>query len=222
MTLSLAFPPVDSVHEAVPGLRLYPNCLDLPVRRALLAAVRDVVRCAPLYRPEMPRNGKPFSVRMTNAGRFGWVSDRDGGYRYQRQHPLNGRPWPAIPYLLIDLWRRLCRYGHDPEACLVNWYAPGARMGLHQDRDEDARDAPVLSVSLGDTALFRIGGPNRGDATRSFSLCSGDVLVLDGPARHAYHGVDRIYPGTDDLLPWPGRINLTLRRVRLPAADDSS
>ncbi len=152
---------------------------------------------------------------MTNCGTLGWVSDK-AGYRYQPLHPETGRPWPPIPALLLDLWREFSAYPHAPEACLVNFYEPAARMGLHQDKDEADLDAPVLSVSLGDEALFRFGGTQRGGPTRSLRLKSGDVLVLGGASRLAYHGVDRIYPGTSLLLKGEGRINLTLRRVTRP------
>lgn len=161
----------------------------------------------------MPRTGKPFTVRMTNFGPLGWVSDKDGGYRYQPAHPVTGRPWPAIPETLLRAWEEIGGYARPPEACLLNWYAPGARMGLHQDRDEDDLEAPVVSLSLGDTALFRIGGVKRSDPTRSFRLASGDAMALAGAARLAFHGVDRILSGTSSLLPQGGRINLTLRRV---------
>jgi alkylated DNA repair protein (DNA oxidative demethylase) len=178
-------------------------------------AVRAVVRAAPLFQPVMPKTGTPFSIRMTNCGPLGWVSDREG-YRYQATHPLTGGPWPAIPKALLALWAAVADHPDPPQACLVNWYQPGARMGLHQDRDEHDFSAPVVSVSLGDTAKFRIGGPDRREPTRSFELASGDVLVMGGAARLAFHGVDRILSGTSTLLEAPGRINLTLRRVTLP------
>lgn len=165
----------------------------------------------------MPRTGTPFSVRMTNFGSLGWVSDRDGGYRYQAHHPESGVPWPPIPNEILSVWRAVSAYPHDPQACLVNAYEGGAKMGLHQDADEAAKDAPVVSISLGDTALFRVGGPKRGDKTRSLRLASGDVVVLGGASRHFFHGIDRVYPGTSRLLPQGGRINLTLRRVTVPA-----
>jgi len=164
----------------------------------------------------MPKTGKPFSVRMTNCGPLGWVSDRSG-YRYQPTHPATGRPWPAIPAALLDLWDEVTGYPHRPEACLVNFYDADAKMGLHQDRDEADFAAPLLSVSLGDSCRFRLGGVERSDPTRSFVLASGDVLMLAGPARLAFHGVDRILPGTSTLLSGGGRINLTLRRVTKPA-----
>ena len=195
------------------GLELRPGYLDRPAQEALLAAVRAAIRDAPLYTPTMPRTGQPFSVRMTNCGPLGWVSDA-GGYRYQPTHPETVRPWPPIPALAMQAWRDLAGYAEPPEACLINVYAPSARMGLHQDRDEEDFAAPVLSLSLGDTCLFRIGGTRRGDPTRSFRLASGDAIVLGGEARLAFHGVDRIMAGTSTLLPEGGRINLTLRRVR--------
>jgi DNA oxidative demethylase len=178
----------------------------------------------------MPRTGKPFSVRMTNCGPLGWVSDQ-GGYRYQPNHPETGTPWPAIPKTAARAWDALGGYAAPPEACLVNLYDPGARMGLHQDRDEDDLAAPVVSLSLGATALFRYGGPNRGDPTRSIRLASGDALVMGGASRLIHHGVDRLIEEPphlfDDarrtdllrrLLPSGGRCNLTLRRVtRVPS-----
>jgi DNA oxidative demethylase len=195
------------------GLELRPGYLDRADQEALLAAVREAIQEAPLYTPTMPRSGQPLSVRMTNCGALGWVSDA-GGYRYQPTHPMNGRPWPAIPELALRAWRDLAGDAPPPEACLINVYAPTARMGLHQDRDEKDFSVPVLSLSLGDTCLFRVGGTRRGDPTRSFRLASGDAVVLGGEARLAFHGVDRIMPGTSTLLPEGGRINLTLRRVR--------
>lgn len=197
------------------GLRFLPGCLDGAAQRDLVAAVEAMIAEAPLFRPTMPKDGKPFSVRMTNAGPLGWVSDR-GGYRYQAWHPETRRPWPAIPPALLRLWEALADYPAPPEACLVNLYEAGARMGLHRDADEAAREAPVLSVSLGDTALFRIGGPERRGPTRSFRLTSGDVLLLGGEARHCFHGIDRVLSGSSRLLPGGGRINLTLRRVTQP------
>jgi len=158
---------------------------------------------------------------MTNLGTLGWVSDKERGYRYQPMHPVTGRPWPPIPPTVLAIWRAVADYPDDPEACLVNRYDPAAKMGLHQDRDEEDFAAPVVSISLGDTCRFRIGGTERGGATHSVKLASGDVVVLGGAARLAYHGVDRIYPGTSTLLggwfPDGGRINLTLRRVTRPA-----
>lgn len=203
------------------GFRLVPGRLDRAAQEELRDAIRAVAAEAPLYRPTMPRTGKPFSVRMTNCGELGWVSDQ-AGYRYQATHPVTGRPWPAIPAMLLALWRELADYPHPPEACLVNFYEPEARMGLHQDSDEAELAAPVLSVSLGDSCLFRVGGRDRRDPTRSVRLGSGDVVLLGGAARLAFHGVDRIYPGTSTLLPQGGRINLTMRRVTRGSPDTGS
>lgn len=198
------------------GVRHMPGFLDRPAQEALVEDIRAVVQAAPLYVPAMPRTGKPMSVRMTNCGALGWVTDKERGYRYQPTHPVTGNQWPPIPQRLLDLWRTVAQYRAEPEACLVNFYDVQAKMGLHQDRDEEDLDAPVVSVSLGDTCLFRVGGRKRDDATLSFKLASGDVVVLGGEGRLAFHGVDRIYPTTSSLLKNGGRINLTLRRVTKP------
>lgn len=186
-------------------------------RIELIRALRLVMAEAPLFTPTLPRSGKTMSVRMTNCGRLGWVTDKERGYRYQATHPVTGKPWPAMPQLLLDLWHEVTRYRAPPEACLVNYYAGSAKMGLHQDKDEEDFDAPVLSVSLGDSAVFRVGGLTRKDPTRALELKSGDVVVLGGKDRLAYHGIDRVLSGTSDLLPEGGRLNLTLRRVTRPA-----
>jgi alkylated DNA repair protein (DNA oxidative demethylase) len=196
-----------------PGVRHMPGRLDRGEQEALVEEIRAVVAAAPLYVPAMPRTGKPMSVRMTNCGELGWVTDRERGYRYQPTHPVTGEPWPAIPSRLLDIWRTHAGYPKPPQACLVNFYDADARMGLHQDRDERDFDAPVVSVSLGDACLFRVGGTTRQGGTVSFRLESGDIVVLGGEGRLAFHGVDRIYPGTSTLLKNGGRINLTLRRV---------
>jgi alkylated DNA repair protein (DNA oxidative demethylase) len=198
-----------------PGVVHWPGRLAPEEQAALVAELRAVARKAPFFEPRMPKTGKPFSVRMTNCGSLGWVSDVRG-YRYQPEHPETGEPWPIMPAPLLDLWTELAGYPHPPEACLVNFYAAGTKMGLHQDRDEQDFDAPVLSVSLGDAALFRIGGTTRGGKTTSLKLASGDVLIFGGEARLAYHGIDRILTGSSTLLPEGGRINLTLRRVTKP------
>lgn len=171
----------------------------------------DAARGAPFYRPVTPGGGT-MSVDMTNLGPLGWVSDA-GGYRYQPVHPASGSAWPAIPPALLYLWAELADAATPPDACLVNLYRAGARMGLHQDRDEADFSFPVLSVSLGDTAIFRIGGLERQAPTRSLRLASGDVCVLAGEARLAFHGIDRILAGSSRLVPDGGRINLTLRRA---------
>lgn len=196
-----------------PGLRYLPGRLDRATQESLVEQIRAVVEHAPLYVPVMPGSGRPMSVRMTNCGPLGWVTDKERGYRYQSTHPVTGEPWPAIQPLLLDLWRDVAGYAKEPEACLINFYADDAKMGLHQDRDETDLSAPVLSVSLGNSCLFRIGGVSRKDRTTSLKLQSGDVFILGGAGRLSFHGVDRIYPGTSTLLKSGGRINLTLRRV---------
>ncbi len=198
------------------GVRHIPGHLDRAAQEALVEDVRAVVQSAPLFIPAMPRTGKEMSVRMTNCGALGWVTDKERGYRYQPTHPVTGNPWPPVPDALLRLWETVSGYPHPPEACLVNFYASTAKMGLHQDRDESELTAPVVSVSLGDECLFRVGGTGRGERTVSFRLKSGDVVILGGEGRLAYHGVDRIYPSTSALLKNGGRINLTLRRVTAP------
>lgn len=202
--------------EISAGAVYHPDYLDAAAQNALVGELRMILHHAPLFQPRMPRTGKPFSVRMTNCGPLGWVSD-ERGYRYQPLHPETGAPWPAIPEIAMAAWRDLAGFAEPPEACLVNWYAPGTRMGLHQDRDEQDFAAPVLSLSLGDTAVFRIGGAARRDPTRSIRLQSGDAFVLGGASRLAFHGIDRVIAGTSGLLPGGGRINLTLRRVSAPS-----
>jgi alkylated DNA repair protein (DNA oxidative demethylase) len=198
------------------SMNYFPKRLDRGVQNTLLAALRRVIAEAPLFTPTMPRSGNPMSVRMTNCGPLGWVTDKERGYRYQATHPETGKPWPPIPQMLLDLWDGVADYPFPPQACLVNYYTGSAKMGLHQDKDEEDFSAPVLSVSLGDTGLFRVGGRSRKDPTRTIELKSGDVVVLGGEDRLAYHGIDRILQGTSDLIPEGGRFNLTLRRVTTP------
>ena len=198
--------------EIFPGVVHVPAYLDRADEEALRDILLSALSEAPLFTPRMPRSGKAFSVRMSNLGPLGWVSDVDG-YRYQETHPDTGRPWPAMPERLMEIWRDLAPGAPPPEACLINFYDAKARMGPHQDRDELDLTAPLVSLSLGDTALFRVGGTERRGATRSFRLQSGDAMSLSGPGRLAFHGVDRIYPGTSRLLAQGGRLNLTLRRV---------
>lgn len=198
------------------GFVLLPGYFDRAAQECLLADVLAAMEAAPLFQPVMPRTGQPLSVKMINMGSLGWIADRKG-YRYEPVHPVTGAPWPPLPDALAALWRAVADWPDLPEACLVNIYGPDARMGLHIDADEDILDAPVVSVSLGDRARFRLGGPQRSSPSRSVVLSSGDVVVLGGASRRFFHGVDRIYPGTSTLLPdpfRPGRINLTLRRVR--------
>ncbi|MEK1926227.1 MAG: alpha-ketoglutarate-dependent dioxygenase AlkB [Rhizobium giardinii] len=195
------------------GIRHIPGFLDREKQEAMVENIRAIVAEAPLFVPAMPKTGKPLSVRMTNCGALGWVTDRERGYRYQPAHPVTGKPWPPMPAVLLDIWRAVSGSSKEPEACLVNFYAGDARMGLHQDRDEQDLETAVVSISLGDSCLFRVGGRERRDKTLSFKLSSGDVVVLGGEGRLAFHGVDKIYPNTSTLLKNGGRINLTLRRV---------
>ena len=199
--------------EIAPGIFLWREKLSPSAQKALLDEVLEKLKLAPLYRPVMPKTGKAFSVEESNFGPLGWVSDL-AGYRYQPTHPVTGKPWPAIPQALLALWAEI-NGAPSPECCLVNLYRAGAKMGLHQDRDEKDISAAVIGVSLGDEALFRIGGAARGGPTRSVALASGDVIAFGGTARLAYHGIDRIRPGTSRLLPGGGRLSLTLRRVAL-------
>lgn len=194
------------------GFRLMPGHLSVESQAELVAEAFRAADHSPFYRPIVP-GGRRMSVEMTNLGAVGWVSDPTG-YRYAARHPVTARPWAAIPALLIDLWREVTGAAHDPDCCLVNLYRDGARMGLHQDRDEADFSFPVLSVSLGDTAVFRLGGVTRGSPTRGLRLASGDVCVLEGAGRLVFHGIDRVLEGSSRLIPGGGRLNLTLRRAR--------
>ncbi|SNR38628.1 alpha-ketoglutarate-dependent dioxygenase AlkB family protein [Puniceibacterium sediminis] len=192
------------------GFVIHRNYLNREAQEALVATLRDLLTQAPLVQPVTPR-GKPMSVRMSAAGRFGWVSDRNG-YRYAEMHP-SGVPWPPIPEQVLAIWNDVSAVARAPECCLINWYGADARMGLHQDRDEADLTMPVVSVSLGDSGLFRMGNVERGGSSESVWLESGDVVVMGGAARLCHHGVDRIRFGSSTLLPRGGRINLTLRVV---------
>lgn len=198
--------------SVTPGFDLWPGLLDPDAQRALVDVVMAAAGVAPFAHYDTV-HGKPMSVAMTAFGPLGWTSDRSG-YRYAERHPDTGLAWPAMPRALLDLWAELGDPETPPDSCLVNLYRGDARMGLHQDRDEADPRFPVLSISLGDTAVFRIGGTRRKDPTRSLRLSSGDVCRLSGPARLAFHGVDRILAGSSSLTPGGGRINLTLRRAR--------
>ena len=193
------------------GFRLLPGRLSPQAQTDLLVQVLARIEQAPLVHQVTP-GGKPMSVAMTSLGSLGWTTDA-AGYRYEAHHPVTGQPWPDIPQVLLDLWAELADPDVPPDACLINFYNAEAKMGLHQDRDEADLKFPVLSVSLGDTAVFRIGGVKRSDPTRSVKLASGDVCLLAGEARLFHHGVDRILAGSSRLIPSGGRINLTLRRA---------
>ncbi|MEM1362295.1 MAG: alpha-ketoglutarate-dependent dioxygenase AlkB [Pseudomonadota bacterium] len=190
--------------------RLLPGQLDRVAQTALVADIRSVLTKAPLFAQTTAR-GQKLSVQMSSAGTLGWVSDRHG-YRYEPQHP-SGTAWPPIPERLLTLWRDLLPDARTPESCLINYYTADARMGLHQDRDEADLTQPVLSISLGDDALFRFGTSHSRSPTRSVWLSSGDVVILEGPSRLAYHGIDRLREGSSTLFSRPGRVNLTLRVV---------
>lgn len=192
------------------GVRIVSGALSVSQQQALVQDLRALIRQAPLFSPMTPY-GKPMSVQMTSAGRFGWYSDRSG-YRYRDKHP-NGTAWPSIPKAVLDLWQGLVSPDRAPDCCLINFFGENARMGMHQDRDEADFSWPVLSISLGDDALFRIGNTTRGGKTESIWLKSGDVAVIGGEARLVYHGVDKIRHGSSTLLAKGGRINLTCRVV---------
>lgn len=192
------------------GFEIRKQYLNREAQINVLQAVRSVAARAPVFSPMTPY-GKPMTVRMTSAGKYGWISDK-AGYRYTETHP-SGTPWPAIPGPVLDIWHAVSGVDRAPDCCLINFYGEGARMGLHQDRDEADFSWPVVSVSLGDDGLFRIGNQTRGGTTESVWLQSGDVVVMGGDARLTYPGVDRIRFGTSSLLPKGGRINLTLRAV---------
>lgn len=192
------------------GFRILHGYLDPAAQAEMRDALREVARAAPFFNPMTPW-GKPMRVRMTSAGKYGWYTDRKG-YRYVREHP-SGVAWPPIPEPVQAVWRALVSDARSPDCCLVNFYDSAARMGLHRDADEADFSWPVLSISLGDPGLFRMGGRERGDPTRSVWLESGDVVVMGGEARLAYHGIDRVRAGGSRLLPEGGRINLTLRVV---------
>ena len=210
MTKNEADADLATVWREVRGFRLYSGMISPTGQAAMVAALRGVVAAAPLVQPVTP-GGRQMSVRMTAAGRLGWVTDRRG-YRYEARHP-SGVAWPAIPEEVMAVWREVAGVERGPDCCLVNFYGAGARMGLHQDRDEGDFSYPVVSISLGDEALFRMGGVERAEGTESVWLRSGDVVVMGGAARLAWHGVDRVRYGSSGLLAQGGRINLTLRVV---------
>lgn len=211
--------PANTGPEFPQGFAHYPLYFSPSQQADLIDAVKEGAAQAPFYQPAMPRTGAPLSVVMSNFGPLGWVTDKDGGYRYEDAHPKTGALWPALPDMLGKLWDEVTGYDVRPEACLINWYkacafdGKGAKMGMHVDNDERDVRAPVVAVSLGDPAMFRIGGPQRGGPTQGVKLFSGDVVVLAGAARLCHHGVSKVYYGESALVPRGGRINLTMRRV---------
>ena len=190
------------------GVRVWKDFLSPDQQRAMVHDLREIAASAPFRRYETP-GGRKMSVRMSAAGQMGWMADR-AGYRYEPSQP-DGAGWPDIPKSVLDVWRTLADTERDPDSCLINFYGEGAKMGMHQDKDEGALSWPVLSISLGDDALFRVGGTARGGSTESIWLQSGDVALLSGDARLAYHGIDRIRFRSSNLLPDGGRLNVTLR-----------
>lgn len=192
------------------GVQIHPGWLTRETQIAMAGDVANVLEAAPLVQPVTPRGSK-MSVQMSAAGKYGWITDR-AGYRYEAFHP-QGTAWPDIPKSVLSVWTALCPGARTPESCLINWYGMAARMGMHMDSDEVDFTQPVLSISLGDDALFRIGNETRGGKTESIWLRSGDVVVMGGAARKLYHGIDRVRPGTSTIWPTGGRINLTLRVV---------
>jgi len=197
------------------GFAHLPFYFDAARQAQLIEAVREGVKQAPFFTPQMPRTGRPLSVVASNFGELGWVTDKERGYRYESMHPVNGRSWHPMPDVLKTLWCDVTDYPDLPEACLINWYREGSKMGAHLDNDEQAVGAPVVSVSLGDSAIFRMGGKKRRGSTKGIRLFSGDVVVMAGESRHCYHSVSKVFFGESTLVPKGGRINLTLRRVRL-------
>jgi len=193
------------------GVLVYPSALSHDDQVAMTDDLRLLARQAPFRHYQTP-GGRKMSVRMTAAGDCGWFTDKRG-YQYIDNQP-DGRAWPDIPVCVLEVWDRFSGVSQQPDTCLVNFYGEQARMGMHQDRDENDFSMPVVSISLGDEALFRVGGLKRSDPTRSIWLKSGDVAVLAGEARLAYHGIDRIRHKSSALLPDGGRINLTLRVAR--------
>ena len=186
-----------------------------PAEAELVAALGDIAEQAP-FRHMVTPGGHPMSVAMTNCGSLGWVTDRTG-YRYDAHDPETAKPWPAMPAPFLELARQAADRagfgGFSPDACLVNRYQPGAKMSLHQDRDESDLGAPIVSVSLGLPAIFLFGGPNRSDKPRRFRLGHGDVVVWGGPARLYFHGVAPLADGEHALI-GRQRINLTFRKAR--------
>jgi alkylated DNA repair protein (DNA oxidative demethylase) len=181
----------------------------------LLVQQAERVASASPFRRMVTPGGRTMSVAMTNCGRVGWVSDRRG-YRYDPLDPQTSAPWPVVPESFLELAVGAAAAGgfmnYDPDACLINRYEAGARLGLHQDRDEDDQWAPIVSVSLGLPAVFLWGGKKRSDPVRRMAVENGDVVVWGGPARFVYHGVAPLKPG-DHPLTGSTRINLTFRKV---------
>jgi alkylated DNA repair protein (DNA oxidative demethylase) len=200
----------------VEGLHHVPGFLGEGEIEGLTEFARKVCTEAPLRRPTMP-DGTPLKLRLTNAGDFGWWSDSPLGYRYVMKHPTTGKAWPAIPAAIKMLAHRaLAQCGLEPfeiENCLINHYAQGDSLGLHIDKTEDDKTAPIISLSIGADAEYLIGGREREDKTESFCVRSGDLVVQSGPSRMYFHGVKRIFPTMGNPLKDGGRLNFTMRKV---------
>jgi len=197
------------------GLVFRPLAVDLGAQKALLAAVRAVAAAAPLAQTRVMGGGMT-SAAMTNCGTAGWWSDAKG-YRYETRRPGSGEPWPPMPEVFLETVRRIVAGspwpGFAPDACLINFYGPEAKMGLHQDRNERDFNEPIVTVSLGDGADFIVGGLKRTGPTVSLRVQSGDAVIMGGESRMRFHGVRRIHPGTSPLGDLGGRFSLTFRKA---------
>ena len=185
------------------------------MQQEILAAARTVVKQAPLFRPSMP-SGQSFNYSMTNCGDLGWVADRHG-YRYQQTHPHTLRVFPAMPQVIKNLAVVIAKEtGNDdfyPQSCLINLYNKGEKLGMHQDSTERNKSAPIISLSLGDSGIFVLGGCLRTDETKPYIVQSGDVIVMGGESRNFFHAFKGTVPNTSNLLKNGGRLNLTIRQV---------
>jgi alkylated DNA repair protein (DNA oxidative demethylase) len=195
--------------KIIEGLDYFPNYLSDEQIDILREDINFALTKAPLFRPSMPKTGRDFSVKMSNMGNVGWVSDKIGGYRYQSLHPDTKQNWPKISNNILNIWHKVTNLKTSPDCCLINHYNSKSKMGLHVDSDEKDFSYPVLSISLGDSALFRFGGLKRSDKTRSIKLNNGDVLMMSGQSRLIYHGIDKTYLSNQ----FDNRINLTLRKI---------
>ncbi len=197
------------------GFILRPNCLDLATQNAVWAAIQDIEAAAPLRRL-MTKTGKFTSAAMTNCGQAGWWSDAKG-YRYETRDPQTAAPWPPMPDVFWTAVKLAARQSpwpmFSPDACLINFYTAGAKMGLHQDRDEKDFNQPIITICLGDDADFLVGGPNRSDKTAAVVVRSGDAMIMGGEGRLYFHGIRKIYPGTSPLPNIAGRYSLAFRKA---------
>lgn len=190
------------------GLNYFPDYLKKPLINDIICNLRNLAKESPFFIPKMPKTNKSFSVKITNMGNVGWVSDKEG-YRYQDFHPITKKSWSKIPSNITNIWQELINANTKPDCCLVNCYDKNAKMGLHIDNDEKDFSYPVLSISIGASALFRFGGLKRSDKTQSIKLNNGDIIILSGKSRLIYHGIDKIYP--NDKFNY--RINITMRKI---------